>query len=990
MRRKVVRPAPADGSPNTDGRAYQSHRMSDPCTPPAHNAPRRKYVRTVGPRLRALLLLVLGLVAVLSANSVYLAAITFLEWLHRAERISYQNYFYQLMFLAHLVLGLVLIVPFVVFGFVHLSKAWNRPNRRAVMAGYWLFFLSLAVLATGVLLMRADVFGFKNVGIRNPELRSATYWAHVITPLLAVWLYVLHRLAGPRIKWRVGLRWAAVAGVAVVAMVFLHSLHPSQSRIGSVEGKKYFEPSAARTASGKFIPARTLMMDDYCQKCHGDGYQGWFHSAHHFSSFNNQPYLFAVKETRAVALQRDGNVKASRWCAGCHDVVPFFSGAFDDPNFDLEKDPTALAGITCTACHAITHVNSTIGNADYTIGEPIHYPFAYSTNALLQYVNQQLVKAKPEFHKRTFLKPVLRTSEFCSTCHKVSIPKELNHYKEFLRGQNHYDTFLLSGVSGVSARSFYYPEKARVNCAECHMPLKPSDDFGANYFNPTNTSARYIHSHLFPAANTGIAHLRNQPDIVKAHQDYLKDCARVDLFGVRDGGTVDSPLVALLRPAVPALKPGRRYLLEAVVRTLKLGHPLTQGTADSNELWADVKVTDAHNRVLGRSGGLGPHQEADPWSHFANIYMLDKDGNRIDRRNPQDIFTPLYNHQIGPGAAATLHYAFTVPETQTEPLTVEVKLNYRKFDTIYLNYIFGQGYTNGAPFQVTNNLPITVIASDTVTFPIEGIAESQVSNLKSEIPAWQRWNDYGIGLLLEGDKGSEKGELIQAAQAFAQVEKLGRADGPLNLARVFFKEGRLDDAVAALQRANDAARFNPPGNRWTIAWLNGLVDKQNGFLDKAIAEFRSILEDRYPELDQRGFDFSRDYEVINELGQALVERAKSERRDPAKQREFLLQARDRFQKTLSLDAENVTAHYNLGLIYAQLGEEAKAAEHRRLHERYRPDDNARDRAVAAARRRNPAADHAAQATVIYDLQRPGAFGLDPPARPPAFAAASEE
>jgi hypothetical protein len=56
------------------------------------------------------------------------------------------------------------------------------------------------------------------------------------------------------------------------------------------------------------------------------------------------------------------------------------------------------------------------------------------------------------------------------------------------------------------------------------------------------------------------------------------------------------------------------------------------------------------------------------------------------------------------------------------------------------------------------------------------------------------------------------------------------------------------------------------------------------------------------------------------------------------------------------------------LIHAQLGDEARAAEHRRLHERYRPDDNARDRAIAIQRRRNPAADHAAQAVVIYSLE----------------------
>jgi tetratricopeptide (TPR) repeat protein len=718
------------------------------------------------------------------------------------------------------------------------------------------------------------------------------------------------------------------------------------------------------------------MMDDYCLNCHKDAYQGWFHSAHHFSSFNNQPYLFSVRETRQVALKRDGNVKAARWCAGCHDVVPFFSGAFDDPNFDDVHHPTAQAGITCTSCHAITHVNSTRGNADYTIDEPIHYPFAYSTNRFLQYLNQQLVKAKPEFHKKTFLKPFMRTAEFCSTCHKVSLPHELNKYKEFLRGQNHYDTYLLSGVSGHGARSFYYPEKAVSNCAGCHMPLKESQDFGANFFNPTNTHARFIHDHLFPAANTGIAHLRGQPDIVKRHQDFLKGALRVDIFGVKEGGTIDGTLSAPLRPKVPALKRGQTYLLEVVVRTLKVGHPFTQGTVDSNEVWVDAKVTSA-DKVIGRSGALGPHNEVDPWAHFVNVYMLDRNGHRVDRRNPQDIFTPLYNHQIPPCAGQVAHYSFTVPDDQSERVTVEVKLQYRKFDTIYMNYVFATNYTAGAPLMVTNDLPITTLASDQITFPIvDGGADaahpSTINYQPSTIPEWQRWNDYGIGLLLEGDKGSEKGELIQAAHAFEQVEKLGRADGPVNLARVYYKEGRLDDAVAALQRA---AKFNPPAPRWTVAWFSGLVNKQNGFLDEAIREFRSILEDHYPELDLRGFDFSQDYEVINELGQAYFERAKMERASPERQKEFMLKAVEQFDKTLALDSENVAAHFNLAQLYTQLGDPSKAAFHRREHEKYLPDYNATDRAISIARRANPAANHAAQATVIYPLQRPGAPDL---------------
>jgi tetratricopeptide (TPR) repeat protein len=916
--------------------------------------PKKKYVRAVTPRLRLFLVMIFGLVALLGANSAYLSAITFLEW---TSGLTYQNYFYQAMFLAHLVLGLLLLVPFVIFCYGHIKNAAGRTNKKALSAGYALFALSLVLLVSGLVLTR-----FGNFQIDSKPVRTVSYWAHVISPLFVIWLYILHRLAGPRIKWKVGLGWAGAVAVVVGAMVMLHTQDPRKWNVaGPAEGMKYFQPSLARTASGNFIPAETLMNNEYCMRCHKDTYDSWFHSAHHFSSFNNQPYLFSVRETRKVALERDGNVKAARWCAGCHDVVPFFSGAFDDPKFDDVNHPTSQAGITCTSCHAITHVNSTRGNADYTIEEPIHYPFAFSTNKLLAFLNETMVKAKPEFHKKTFLKPLHKSAEFCSTCHKVSIPFELNKYKEFLRGQNHYDTYLLSGVSGHNARAFYYPPVAQQNCNGCHMPLQVAkNDFGAQVFDTNNV--RKLHDHLFPAANTGLAHIRKQPDIVKRHADFLIGSARIDLFGVKEGGGIDNKLIAPLRPSTPTLKPGQKYLLETVVRTVKLGHPLTQGTVDSNELWVEGKVTTA-GKVIGRSGGLGPMNRVDPWSHFINVLMLDRDGNRIDRRNPQDIFTPLYNHQVPPGAAQVVHYEFTVPEGAREPITVEVKLNYRKFDATYMQHVFGKDFTN--------DLPIVMMASDKITFPVEGANNASVTNEPSKIDLWQRWNDYGIGLFLEGDKGSEKGQLIQAAEAFGEVEKLKKADGPLNLARVFFKEGRLNEAVEALQRAS---KFDPPAPRWTIAWLQGLVNKQNGFLDEAIKEFRSILEDRYPELEQRKFDFSIDYEVINELGQALFERAKQERGEG--RRPFLQQAVEQFQKTLKIDSENLAAHYNLGLIYDQLGDAKLAEEHRKAHEKYRPDDNARDRAIAIHRRANPAADHAAQATVIYNLQRPGAFELE--------------
>ena len=176
-------------------------------------------------------------------------------------------------------------------------------------------------------------------------------------------------------------------------------------------------------------------------------------------------------------------------------------GRFDDPDFDIVNDPTAHAGLTCTSCHAINRVNSVLGNADFSIDEPVSYPFERSDSPWLRAVSRQLIKAKPAYHKQGFLKPLHATPEFCGGCHKAHLPISVNGYK-WLRAQNHYDSFMRSGVPGHRVDSFYYPARATETCADCHMPLEASDDPAARDFD--GSGARKIHSHLFPAANTGV------------------------------------------------------------------------------------------------------------------------------------------------------------------------------------------------------------------------------------------------------------------------------------------------------------------------------------------------------------------------------------------------------------------------------------------------------------------------------------------------------
>ena len=304
----------------------------------------------IGPGLRRLLGLVFLLFALLVVNSCYLAAITLLEQFSGGV---YQDFFYLSMFLVHLVLGLLLVLPFLLFGVSHLRRAIRNPNRYAIRAGAALFLSGILVLLSGLLLTR---FGFFEVN--DPAVRRAAYWLHVLAPFVAVWPFILHRLAGRRIRWSVGLGWAGVAAGFAVLMVGWKLLGTPQV---AAAAEPAFATTLIRTPGGDQLAAADFMTDDFCAECHEDIARGWRMSSHRLSSFNNPFYSFSVQETRRVSMETTGSVAKAQFCAGCHDIVPLLSGRFDDPDFDVIGDPSAHAGLTCTSCHAITRVNSAPG-----------------------------------------------------------------------------------------------------------------------------------------------------------------------------------------------------------------------------------------------------------------------------------------------------------------------------------------------------------------------------------------------------------------------------------------------------------------------------------------------------------------------------------------------------------------------------------------------------------------------------------------------------
>src|SRR6202140_2095244 len=127
--------------------------------------------------------------------------------------------------------------------------------------------------------------------------------------------------------------------------------------------------------------------------------------------------------------------------------------------------------------------------------------------------------------RRVFRKPFMKqqAAEFCSPCHKVHLDVPVNHYR-WIRGFNEYDNWQASGVSGQGARSFYYPARSQ-QCADCHMPMTHSNDFG-------NVSG-FVHSHRFPGANTAVPTANEDADQLKLTESFLKSgILSVDIFVV--------------------------------------------------------------------------------------------------------------------------------------------------------------------------------------------------------------------------------------------------------------------------------------------------------------------------------------------------------------------------------------------------------------------------------------------------------------------------
>jgi Tfp pilus assembly protein PilF len=723
-----------------------------------------------------------------------------------------------------------------------------------------------------------------------------------------------------------------------------------------------FFPSSAETNVGGIIPANFFLTSPTCARCHKDIYDQWNSSAHHFSSFNNQWYRKSIEYMQDVV-----GTKPSKWCAGCHDHAVFFNGRFDRKIKEQIDTPEAQAGLACTSCHSIVHVKSTMGQGDFEIEYPPLHDLAVSENPLLIAAHDYMLRLAPRPHRNTFLKSFHRdqTPEFCSSCHKVHLDVPVNAYRWF-RGFNDYDNWQASGVSGEGARSFYYPAKPQ-RCADCHMPRVASNDPAAkdgmvrsHRFPAANTA--------LPFVNQDHEQLRVTQEFLKDGQISVDvfglvrgdDSAPVTgraisgaeprlsstfMQGEESGSLGPTqafiskplPVLAPLDKVSPSVRRGESVRVDVVVRTRKVGHFFPGGTVDAFDVWVELEAKDEHGRTVFHSGFLedGSKGPVEPGAHFYRSLLLDDHGNPINKRNAFMARSVAYVRLIPPGAADTIHYRLVIPEDCGDKITLTAKVNYRKFSwwntqwafagvrdpehkdfKVSANHDDGRWVFTGDTSRVSGkikaipDIPITVMAQASASLSVL----KRGARLPDEKPFMdkdkavrERWNDYGIGLLLQGD--------IKAAEAtFLKVTEMDKdyADGWVNVARARITEGNVQGAEESLRQALS---------------LDGKLSKTHFFLGtalKAMGKYDEALD----HFEQASVLYPRDRVVLNQIGRTRF--LKREYAD----------AIEAFKRVLAIDPEDLQAHYNLMLCYQGLGKPDLARAEQVLYERFKADETA--------------------------------------------------
>lgn len=665
-----------------------------------------------------------------------------------------------------------------------------------------------------------------------------------------------------------------------------------------------FSPSNARTEDGDYIRVEQFFSASRCLNCHQDTHAAWSESLHRNAA--REPFY---RESADILLRTRG-IEFTRHCESCHTPVALFSGALARNSGKAQAPFTPLdhEGVTCSVCHSITEARLD-GTGSFTIRRPALLAKEDGTPIFGNFTDEQILADVPG-HKRAVMRPLLRQPEFCATCHKVDAPPSLNGYKN-IRGFSAYDEWQQSGASQESVQPFY-PRAERADCRTCHMSKVAS-------LNDRAAKQGKIASHRWLGANTAAPLFYDQHKQAELTENFLKmDVLDVDIFGIKREATGE--LIAPLLPdSENCFTPlaGEEIVAEVIISNRNAAHTFPPEVRDLYEAWVEFEIIDASGKTLYHSGYVQPDGPKrgmlDESAHVYKQIILDEQARPITRHQIWLTNVKAYDNAIPPGRSDIARFRFRLPdETEARgPITLRARANYRRLNQEYTNYVLGRQKRELVLPVVRMAEAITTLTAGAGSVMPDKEANKTAPQSGNKTPQWKRWNDYGIGLLEQGQYG-------QAARAFLLASRINTTDpNPLvNAAIAELSTERYGHDKEQLNKAalllDDALNIAP--THWRSRYYKAITLRASGKLREA-ADMLLPIAETYP----------RDREVQRQLGQVL----------------FLLgnssEAASAFKKVLRIDPTDWLAWQLLIPVYSGLGQKEEAKTANRFYLTWRDD-----------------------------------------------------
>lgn len=650
-----------------------------------------------------------------------------------------------------------------------------------------------------------------------------------------------------------------------------------------------FAPSNSRTLDGKLIPVEQFFPASRCQRCHQDTHAAWSESLHRNAA--REPFY---RESADILLRTRG-IEFTRHCESCHTPIALFSGALDSKAPKQQAPFTEMddEGVTCSVCHSIVEARLD-GTGSYTIRRPALLAEEDGTPIYGDISDADILANIPK-HKRAVMRPLMRSPEFCSTCHKVDAPPSLNGYKH-IRGFSAYDEWQQSGMSMESATPYYRRDK-RIDCRGCHMPKVDSQ-------NDRAAKQGVISSHRWLGANTAAPLFYEQHEQVKKTIEFLEnDLVNVDIFTVKNEN--NGKLVTQLQPKAANYLPaqaGETITAEVVVSSRHIGHSFAPEVRDLYEIWVEFKVTDDDGETTYHSGFIKPDKFLDDSAHTYKAILLDSGSRPITRHQIWLTTAVSYNTALPAGRSDIARFRFRMPESKNAALKLEARVNYRRLTQEYTNYVLAQR-------NASLTLPVVQMAETQTELSSQPQTELQLR--LADAGQARRWNDYGIGLMEQAQYGP-------ASEAFRKAHEIE----PKN------PDYLISAAVAELR----TERYGPERNQLQkAAQLIEAALKLNPMLPRAHFYHALILRGQgqhqaaADRLIPLAHEFPRDRNVQRELGATLYVLGRMD------------QATLAFEAVIGIDPTDFAAYQYLASLYAVAGRSTEATRAGALFQQWRDD-----------------------------------------------------